>query len=119
MKEVIIGLLICIALLMAFYEFGSKLLGKSDINLINILNFSSCFMLLLFCYYGFCDFVNSGFIRKEFSILISILVFSCMFYKTILLLIYKECKEAKKLFLINFVYGVFVVTFSYLVMGWK
>ncbi|EGT0000991.1 hypothetical protein I9Y31_003323 [Clostridium perfringens] len=118
MREVIIGLLICIALLMAFYEFGSKLLGKSDISLINILNFSTCFILLVFCYYGYSNFIDNGFIRGEFSILISTLVFGCMFLKTILLLIYKEWKEATKLFLINFVYGVFVVTFSYLIMVW-
>ncbi|EOU2045969.1 hypothetical protein C4D43_15215 [Clostridium perfringens] len=116
MKEVIIGLLICIALLMAFHEFGSKLLGKSDISLINILNFSTCFILLVWGYYGYCDFIDNGFIKGEFSILISTVVFSCMFLKTIILLIYKEWKEAKKLFLINFVYGVFVVTLSYLIM---
>lgn len=116
MKEVIIGLMICIALLMAFYEFGSKLLGKSDISLINVLNFSTWFILLVFCYYGYCNFIDNGFIRKEFSILISTLVFSCMFLKTILLLIYKKWKDVKKLFLISFLYGVFVVTLSYLVM---
>ncbi|MBO3322834.1 hypothetical protein JJB67_09640 [Clostridium perfringens] len=116
MKEVITWLLISVALLMAFYEFTSKFLEKSDISLINVINFSSCFMLLVFCRFGFDDFLNSGFVNKEFSILISILVFGCMFYKTIILLIFKEWKEAKKLFLINFVYGVFIFIFSYLIM---
>ncbi|WP_283698504.1 hypothetical protein [Clostridium perfringens] len=119
MKGIIIGLLICIALLMAFYEFGSKLLGKSDMSLINTLNFSTCFVLLVFYYYGYCDFIDNGFIKGEFSILISILVWGCMFLKMILLLIYKEWKEVKKLFLINFIYGLTVVTLSYLLMIWK
>lgn len=118
MKEVITGLLIIVALLMAFYEFTSKFLEKSDISLINVINFSSCFMLLVFCRLGVDEFLNNGFVNKEFSILISILVFSCMFFKTIILFIFKEWKEAKKLFLINFAYGVFIFIFSYLIMVW-